>query len=58
MQQHSLGLRLIKGLSDDINASIDIKNDNGTKIIIVFNVDPLQESNNILTTIKKKEIYA
>ncbi|HMC87837.1 MAG TPA: sensor histidine kinase, partial [Chitinophagaceae bacterium] len=54
----SLGLKLIKGLSEDINASINIKNDKGTKILIVFNVDPLHEGNTVLNTIKEKEAYA
>jgi two-component system, sensor histidine kinase PdtaS len=54
----SLGLKLMKGLSGDINALIDIKNENGTKIKIVFNVDPLDQSNKSLTAIKQTEIFA
>ncbi|HMC86415.1 MAG TPA: hypothetical protein VKI61_12865 [Chitinophagaceae bacterium] len=51
-------MKLIKGLSEDINASINIKNDNGTKIIITFNADPFHNGDDILNVIKGKEIYA
>jgi two-component sensor histidine kinase len=39
----SLGLKLIHGLSEDINASIHIENENGTKIRVVFDLDPLND---------------
>jgi two-component system, sensor histidine kinase PdtaS len=53
----SLGLKLIKGLAEDINARISFENVDGTKISIVFNVDPLNDNNNILNTINEKEVY-
>ena len=40
----SLGLKLMKGLSEDINGTIQIKNDMGTKIVIISSVDPLNEN--------------
>jgi two-component system, sensor histidine kinase PdtaS len=39
----SLGLKLIKGLTEDIEGRISIKNDHGTEINIVFHVDPLND---------------
>ncbi len=54
----SLGLKLIKGLSEDINGTISFENDAGTKITIVFNVDPLHDTNNILNIINEKQVYA
>ncbi|HTL07100.1 MAG TPA: sensor histidine kinase [Chitinophagaceae bacterium] len=35
----SLGVRLIKGLTDDINGQLSIKNDNGTTLKLVFTLD-------------------
>jgi len=40
-QADSLGLKLLRGLSEDIKADIIIKNNNGTKIIIKFKIDEL-----------------
>ena len=57
LKSDSLGLKLMKGLSEDINASIDIKNDHGTKITIAFNVDLLQDSTNVLTKMEERPIY-
>jgi two-component system, sensor histidine kinase PdtaS len=54
----SLGLKLIKGLSEDINALITIKNDRGTKITILFNVDPFLNGDDILSAMNEKEVYA
>ena len=42
----SLGMKLIHGLSEDLNADIVIQNDGGTKIEIVFDVDRFDESDN------------
>jgi two-component sensor histidine kinase len=53
----SLGMKLIRGLTEDINAGISIANDNGTRITIVFNVDPLNDSKSSLTAIIEKEAY-
>ena len=36
----SLGLKLMKGLSEDINAEFSIENQNGTKISLFFNEEP------------------
>jgi two-component sensor histidine kinase len=36
MQRDSLGLRLMKGLSDDVRGDFNIENTNGTKIIVEF----------------------
>lgn len=41
MRSESLGLKLMKGLSDDINAEISIRNRNGTRITLVFDTEPL-----------------
>jgi len=54
----SLGLKLMKGLSEDIHASINIKNDNGTKIIIVFTIDPLNDANNLITKTQERKILS
>ncbi|AYL95371.1 sensor histidine kinase [Mucilaginibacter celer] len=42
MPLESLGLKLMNGLSEDINARIKIENNQGTRISIVFNIDQLQ----------------
>lgn len=41
VESESLGLQLIKGLSEDINANISFKVDNGTSITIEFEQDAL-----------------
>lgn len=56
MPSESLGLNLIKGLSEDINGLINFENAGGTRITIQFNVDPLNDSNNILNTIEEKGV--
>jgi len=48
----SLGLKLIEGLSGDINAEFRIENDNGTKISITFEPDYLQS----LKIVEKEEM--
>lgn len=54
MPLESLGLKLMNGLSEDINARIKIENDKGTRITIMFNADPLnldhQLSDNLMDT--------
>ncbi|MDI6645157.1 MAG: hypothetical protein QME14_08885 [Methanobacteriaceae archaeon] len=37
----SLGFRLINGLSDQINAKIEVKTDNGTEIKLIFKEQPI-----------------
>jgi two-component sensor histidine kinase len=51
----SLGLRLIRGLSEDINAETRFKVDNGTKITITFKADPLNDPESLLTIINTAE---
>jgi two-component system, sensor histidine kinase PdtaS len=53
----SLGLELMKGLSEDIDANISFEVDNGTKITIVFNADPLNNSHNLSAVAIEKPIY-
>jgi two-component sensor histidine kinase len=53
---NSLGLKLMKGLSEDINAGIKFANDNGTKITIVFEIDPLNVGGSFLTTLTQTEV--
>jgi two-component sensor histidine kinase len=45
--QESLGLRLIKGLSQDIDANITFSIKNGTKIIVTFSLDAYYDSEKI-----------
>ncbi|AYL95368.1 tetratricopeptide repeat-containing sensor histidine kinase [Mucilaginibacter celer] len=40
----SLGLKLLKGLTEDIQGDISISNENGTTIRIEFEIDPLMDS--------------
>jgi len=42
-EPESLGLRLMKGLSEDIDADINFNTDNGTRIRIIFKPDALNE---------------
>jgi two-component sensor histidine kinase len=39
----SLGMKLMNGLTEDIDGEIRFTNENGTKITIVFNLDPFNE---------------
>jgi len=52
----SLGLRLIRGLSEDIDAETRFENDNGTRITIKFKTDPLNDPESLLTLINTTEI--
>jgi len=45
---NSLGMELIKGLSDDINGDIRFQNDNGTKISIEFKIDTISGTTSAL----------
>ncbi|SFM89873.1 Two-component sensor histidine kinase, contains HisKA and HATPase domains [Chitinophaga sp. YR627] len=38
-----LGLKLIRGLSEDIHGDLQLTNNNGAKLTIIFSVDPLNE---------------
>ena len=52
----SLGLKLINGLSEDLNAQINFDNNAGTRITIVFSVDPLKENGILLPQSDEKEM--
>ncbi|WP_426670381.1 tetratricopeptide repeat-containing sensor histidine kinase [Mucilaginibacter sp. McL0603] len=52
----SLGMKLMKGLSQDINAEINFQNDGGTKIVVVFKKDTLYEHNEPLPFLKETEV--
>jgi two-component sensor histidine kinase len=54
-EPESMGLRLMKGLSEDIDAEIGFKVDNGTRIMIVFKPDALNKQENILRSLEIKE---
>ena len=54
LPSESLGIRLIKGLSGDINADLRLENDNGTKITLVFNFDNFP-GNNVLSEVNINE---
>ena len=54
----SLGLELMKGLCEDIDAAIRFKADHGTQITIIFEPDVLNDPDNFLTSTKRKETYA
>lgn len=58
-EPESLGLRLMRGLSEDIDADISFKVDNGTRIRIIFKPDALNEPENIARSPGIKEgLYA
>jgi two-component system, sensor histidine kinase PdtaS len=46
--QGSLGLRLMKGLSEDIKADISFEVDNGTKVLIIFKRDAMSDQESFL----------
>ena len=54
---NSLGLQLIKGLSEEIRAHIEFENNMGTKISVTFYLDTLMEFENNLVMPLEKEIY-
>ena len=56
-EPESLGLRLMKGLSEDIDAAISFEVDNGTRITIVFDVDPLNNGNTLSAGAINKGVY-
>jgi two-component sensor histidine kinase len=43
----SLGLKLINGLSEDLNGHINFENNKGTRISITFNIDPISKEGGI-----------
>jgi two-component sensor histidine kinase len=50
----SLGMKLMNGLSDDINAVICVENTKGTRITITFNEDPLNGKDDIIGILNQK----
>jgi len=54
---NSLGLELIKGLSEEIRAHIEFENNMGTKISVTFKRDELVEFENNLVMPLEKEVY-
>jgi two-component sensor histidine kinase len=56
MPQESLGLKLIRGLSGDIQASIKIENSKGTRITIQFNIDPLVNLSKSFETLTEVQV--
>jgi two-component sensor histidine kinase len=52
----SLGMKLMKGLSEDINAKINFQNDEGTIVTISFKIDPLNEPNSPLSFLQETEV--
>lgn len=52
----SLGLKLMKGLSEDIGASIKFEVEQGTKITMIFNLNPLINGDSLLTTLAEGEL--
>jgi len=56
-EPESLGLRLMKGLSEDIDADITFEINNGTRITIIFKWDLLNTPENLLPSSKTMEAY-
>ena len=56
-EPESLGLRLMKGLSEDIDADITFEINNGIRIIIIFKWDLLNTPENLLPSSKTMEAY-
>lgn len=52
----SLGLKLIRGLSDDLNAQINFVNTAGTRITLNFYADPFREDGIVLPQPDEKEM--
>ncbi len=56
-EPESLGLRLMQGLSEDIDADISFEIRNGTKITILFEHDALNDPESLLKLTEIKEEY-
>ena len=56
-EQKSLGLRLMKGLSGDIDADISFEVDNGTRISITFELDTLNGPESFLKATETQGVY-
>jgi two-component sensor histidine kinase len=57
-ETNSLGLELIKGLSEDIDGNISFDVTKGTRITIMFRPDALNESENLLASSSMKGVFA
>lgn len=57
IEPESLGLRLIRGLSEDIDAEITFETNNGTRIVITFSQDLVNAPENFLPSSKTTEAY-
>ena len=57
-ESNSLGLELIKGLSEDIEGAISFDVKNGTRITIMFRPDALNEAEGFLTSPSMKGVFA
>jgi two-component sensor histidine kinase len=55
---NSLGIELMKGLTKDINGEILFESDKGTQISIIFDLDPLNDREMLLTTSAERTIYS
>ncbi|WP_431215900.1 hypothetical protein ACQ86N_15345 [Puia sp. P3] len=53
----SLGLKLIRGLSEDINADVRIENDNGTVIELQFKAGLLKTAPIPASSFNEKALY-
>ncbi|TCC90076.1 hypothetical protein EZ428_12365 [Pedobacter frigiditerrae] len=56
-EPESMGLRLMNGLSEDIEATINFEIDNGTIITIVFKPDTLSDMEGFLRSTENKEEF-
>ena len=56
-ESNSLGLQLIKGLSEDIEGDISFDVTKGTRITIIFRPDTLNESESVLTSPSMKGVF-
>jgi two-component sensor histidine kinase len=56
VEADSLGLELMKGLSEDIEANINFETNNGTKITIIFEPGALNNPGSFLKSSKTKEV--
>ncbi|MBV8388837.1 MAG: hypothetical protein JO080_03460 [Mucilaginibacter sp.] len=57
MEPKSLGLRLMKGLSEDIEGDISFEVTNGTRITILFKPDGLNDTDRFMRLPETKEVY-
>jgi two-component sensor histidine kinase len=51
-----LGIELMKGLIKDINGKIYFEAEKGTKIMVIFSVDPLNDNKGLLITSTEKTV--